>query len=122
MSESNLKEQNQEAKGTWRITDIPSCKTNPIWIGHDNCMSVAAVYGENYAQQIINALNAKSEWIRVEDRLPEKDGRYEVVTSCRADKERVDCEYFYAHPDLKIWSGHFEVIAWRELPTPPKDL
>jgi hypothetical protein len=53
-------QQNQEAKGKWRITDIPSCKTNPIWIGHDNCMSVAAVYGEEYAQQIIDSLNAAS--------------------------------------------------------------
>jgi hypothetical protein len=111
-------QQNQEAKGKYYVVR----SANTFFVKGPDRKSAIIHGDEQFAQQIIDGLNAKSEWIRVSERLPEKDGRYEVVTSCGADKERVDCEYFYAHPDLKIWSGHFEVIAWRELPTPPKDL
>lgn len=71
-------------------------------------------------QQIIDALNSQSQWIRVEDNLPEPlklvliANHIGVWFGCYS----ANFNEWWDHDDALIEN----VKAWRELPTPPKDL
>ena len=71
-----------------------------------------ALYNAGYRKQ--------SEWISVEDGLPDKQGTYLTYT----DKDNVDLDIFCIYPShgTKFWSGERrgKVTHWMPLPEAPK--
>lgn len=64
---------------------------------------------------LYNADYRKQEWISIEDRLPERNGRY--LTHCNIENQSLVCVLYYC----KI--GGFNegtVTHWMPLPEPPK--
>lgn len=72
-------------------------------------MLAEALYNAGYQKQ------EKQEWISVEERLPERNGRY--LTHCNIENQSLVCVLYYC----KI--GGFNegtVTHWMPLPEPPK--
>ena len=72
------------------------------------------------AEHLYNAGYRKSEWISVDERLPDKEGTYLTYT----DKDNVDLDIFCIYPShgTKFWSGERrgKVTHWMPLPEAPK--
>ena len=91
----------------------------------DECTMLAKQMGqskERYCKAMQYAKRAyekgyrkQSEWISVEDRLPERNGRY--ITHCKIEGQSLVCVLYYC----KV--GGFNegtVTHWMPLPEPPK--
>lgn len=86
------------------------------------------VYGCVIADTIDNMPTIEAEpvndWINVDDRLPEKDGRYLVYTSCIANYRPLKDNVFVARLVNRNWvfeGWEFNrVTHWQPLPKPPR--
>lgn len=80
------------------------------------CCRYGSEEQQKAAAKRIVAESKAADWVKVEDRLPEKDGNYLVFTNTTG----VDVQHFIAG-DLKIWSTYAnqKVTHWRERPEPP---
>lgn len=70
---------------------------------------------DGIARELFDDGYRKQEWISIEDRLPERNGRY--LTHCNIENQSLVCVLYYC----KI--GGFNegtVTHWMLLPTPPK--
>jgi hypothetical protein len=124
-------QQNQEANGKleFKIQDqqmispklvrivLKPIVSDPIQI---DVFAPSYTVAQTIAQQIIDALNANSEWVRVSERLPEP---LKLVLICNITGVWFGCysakfDEWWDHDDAIFES----VTHWRELPTPPKDL
>lgn len=84
--------------------------------GCDGCMwNKAHCHERNYAEELYNAGYRKQEWISVEDRLPEDNGRYLIFDASNIGiswYKKKDEYYSY------IWRNNF--THWMPLPEAPK--
>ena len=55
------------------------------------------------------------EWISVKDRMPEKDGRYLIVSHAKT----ITTRQYYRHHDLTFF-GNVVATHWAELPELPE--
>jgi hypothetical protein len=72
--------------------------------------------GKSLREWIDQIANGQSEWISVDERLPERNGRY--LTHCNIEGQSLVCILCYC----KV--GGFNegtVTHWMPLPTPPKE-
>ena len=75
------------------------------------------VFNEELAEHLFTKGYCKrSEWISVEDRLPESDGKYLVCTQ----KQKVFIARFYEGVFCCFSDESRMVTHWMELPEPPK--
>ena len=88
-----------------------------------DCCRCPDCVAKDQAEALVNAgYRKQSEWISVEERLPEKDGQYLVwvVTPNRGCVEEVqmewfrNCDRYYNY----MWKNHY--THWMPLPEPPK--
>ncbi len=85
--------------------------------GCDGCMWDKVHCNErNYAEEIYNAgYRKQSGWISVDERLPERNGRY--LTHCKIEGQSLVCILYYCNV------GGFNegtVTHWMPFPEPPK--
>lgn len=63
----------------------------------------------------------ESQWVSVEDRLPEVDKRYgEIDVLVCMDDEFIATATFVEGEGFELWDESGEVIAWQHLPEPPR--
>jgi hypothetical protein len=88
---------------------IDRCKHLP----QEECNNTTCAHCE--AEALYNAGYRKQEWISVEDRLPERNGRY--FTHCCVDGQSLVCVLYY-----NKYNGFDEdtVTHWMPLPQPPR--
>lgn len=73
------------------------------------------------ATQILDALNSQSQWIRVEDRLPDKPLEYYLVFCPDKRKDKIRRAFLSVENEFIRNSELLKATHWRNLPTPPKD-
>lgn len=73
---------------------------------------------ENYAEALYNAGYSKQEWISVDDRLPETEGKYLVCTA----NVNIGVGNFidYYGTGKRICFDTWAISHWMPLPEPPK--
>ena len=70
----------------------------------------------------IKALKKEPHWIPVTERLPKEDGNYLVSGKWESGKESVgDCEFSVEDGYFQT-AWNFDVLAWRKLPEPYKEV
>lgn len=93
---------------------------------NDVCNPISACDALKYAERAVEAGYSKQEWISVDERLPDNDGKYLVAReecgrysiSVRKFRKEVPCWY-------TGYCGHWErrtngITHWMPLPEPPK--
>jgi hypothetical protein len=79
----------------------------------DEPCSLECVYG-SCAERLYGKGYRKQEWISVNDRLPDSDGKYLVYTG----HDLIHTMYYYATNAFGF--EHWDVTHWMPLPEPPK--
>lgn len=122
-------EQNQETRGKWSFELM---RGSPQ--GDEYCCGIfegmerrAYVYAateteaRKLAARFIENLNSQSQWIRVEDRLPDKPLEYYLVFCPDKRKDKIRRAFLSVENEFIRNGELLKVTHWRELPTPPKD-
>lgn len=92
------------------ICHTPNCKLKKA---NEPCYKYCKAY--IYAFRATNAGYRKPEWISVEERLPDQDGKYLAYTR----RGFIVLSYYYALEGA-FGFEHWDVTHWMPLPMPPK--
>jgi hypothetical protein len=130
----NLKSNNSEVKSNNEEKQIEEMaeilkaytKKNNIMASHVILECYAEeLYSKNYRKQSESTMSQvkQSEWISVEDRLPEKSGDYLTY------HKHGSCGVIYYNADIKLWNVYYSddvrnairsITHWMPLPEAPK--
>ena len=113
----------------WDMFKVKELKKAPKWDGHspyDAIERIGNLSCEGYRKQSAATdtnVGRKSEWISVEDRLPEKSGDYITY------HDHGHCGVIYYNASIHLWNVYYfedtqnairSVTHWMPIPNPPK--
>ena len=78
-------------------------------------------FGKKCYQEAINIVKQHSDWISVDERLPEHDGTYPALADGRFGIAKFDPEYnAWLFKNFEVYELMANVTHWMPIPQPPK--